>query len=362
MGRLTIADIAARAGVSKTTVSRVLNDRAEGVGAATRARIRAILDQTGFQPSAMARGLATGSSRSVGLIVPDVANPFDPLLISGAERTLNEAGYSLLLCNTGSDPAKQGECIRLLIDKRVDGVILDSVGLQAEAQVRLLEREGVPVVLLDCRIGRRAQRHGVFLDNRHGVRLAMEFLFRRPNRRLVFISGPPDASQSVERRESVEALAREWGLDGDRLTTLEGDFTIERGCRLMSEAIRGRGGRRPPPFNAVFAANDMMALGALKALRQAGVSVPGEVEVIGYDDIPFARLLDPPLSTVAQPTREMGAASAELLLRLIAGETPRPKTVVMKPRLVLRGTTLGAAPDAEASQSDSYQGANHAEL
>ncbi len=348
MGKLTIADIAAKAGVSKATVSRVLNDRADGVGADTRARIRAIVAATGFQPSALARGLKTGESRSIGLIVPDVTNPFHPLLVSGAEQTLSAAGYSLFLCNTGSDPAKQGAYVRTLIDKRVDGVILDSVGLRADAQVRLLEREAIPVVLLDCVVGRRGQRYGVFLDNRHGVREAMAFLFRRPDRRLVFISGPRNVSQSVERRRSVEALAREWGLGPDRLTTVEGDFTLERGCQLTGELVRDRGGR-PPPFNAVFAANDMMALGALKALRQAGASVPGEVEVMGYDDIPFARLIDPPLSTVAQPAREMGAASAELLLRLIAGEKPRRKTVEMKPVLVLRGTTR----DPEVFQAES---------
>ena len=356
MGKLTIADIAARAGVSKATVSRVLNDRAEGVGAETRAHVLAILAATGFQPSAMARGLKTGHSRSVGLIVPDVTNPFHPLLVSGAEQALSEAGYSLFLCNTGSDPAKQGDYVRVLIDKQVDGVILDSVGLHAEAQVRLLEREGIPVVLLDCVIGKRAERYGVFLDNRDGVRQAMEFLFRRPDRRLVFIGGPDNVTQSVERRQSVEALQREWRLGDDRLTILQGDFSLECGCALTAALLRPSG--RPPPFNAIFAANDMMALGALKALRQAGVATPGEVEVIGYDDIPFARLVDPPLTTVAQPAREMGAASAELLLKLIAGQPPRRKTVVMKPRLAPRGSTL----DTETFQSQSAQGANSAKL
>lgn len=356
MGQLTIADIAVRAGVSKATVSRVLNDRAEGVGAETRARIRAILEATGFQPSAMARGLKTGHSRSIGLIVPDVTNPFHPLLVSGAEQTLSAAGYSLFLCNTGSDPAKQGDTIRVLIDKRVDGVILDSVGLHAEAQVRLLERAGVPVVLLDCVIGRRAERYGVFLDNRDGVRQAMEFLFRRADRRLVFITGPDNVSQSIERRRSVEALKRAWRLGDDRLTILEGDFSLERGCALTGELVRLSG--RPLPFNAIFAANDMMALGALKALRQAGVATPDEVEVIGYDDIPFARLVDPPLTTVAQPAREMGAASAELLLALIAGQRPRRKTVVMKPQLAPRGSTLAT----ETFQSQPAQGADSAKL
>ncbi|MDR3373371.1 MAG: LacI family DNA-binding transcriptional regulator [Ancalomicrobiaceae bacterium] len=342
MSKLTISDIAARAGVSKATVSRVLNDRAEGVGPETRAHVRAILAETGFQPSAMARGLATGHSRSVGLIIPDVINPFHPLLVSGAEQALSAVGYSLFLCNTGSNGAKQGDYIRVLVDKRVDGVILDSVGFEAEAQVRLLEREGIPVVLLDCVIGDRASRYGVVLDNDHGVREAMEFLFRRPDRRLLYIGGPSDMSQSVDRRNSVERIAREWRLAGDQLTVLPGDFGLECGFRLVTELI-GKQSGRPFPFNGVFAANDMMALGVLKALRRAGVSVPGEVEVLGYDDIEFARLIDPPLSTVAQPALEMGAASAELLLRLINNDKPRRKTVVMKPRLILRGTTL--APD-----------------
>ena len=245
MGKLTIADIAARAGVSKATVSRVLNDRAEGVGAETRARVRAILDATGFQPSAMARGLKTGESQSVGFIIPDVTNPFHPQLVSGAEQALSDAGYSLFLCNTGSDAAKQGEYVRALIDKRVDGVILDSVGFQAEAQVRLLEREGIPVVLLDCVVGRRAERYGIFLDNRYGVRQAMEFLLRRQDRRLVFMSGPGDVSQSVDRREAVEALKREWGLGDDRLTILDGDFTLDCGCQLTAELICNWGARCP---------------------------------------------------------------------------------------------------------------------
>lgn len=339
MSKLTISDIAARAGVSKATVSRVLNDRAEGVGPKTRERVRAILQETGFQPSSVARGLATGQSRSIGLIIPDVINPFHPALVGGAEAALSAAGYSLFLCNTGSNGAKQGDYIRVLIDKRVDGVILDSVGFEAETQVRLLEREGIPVVLLDCVIGDRSSRYGVFLDNHHGVGEAMGFLFRRPDRRLLYIGGPPDVSQSVDRRDGVEAIARERSLGPDRLTILDGDFTLDCGCRLMKDLIKAAGGG-PLPFNGVFAANDMMALGVLKALRQAGIAVPDDVEVMGYDDIAFAHLIDPPLSTVAQPARDMGAASAELLLRLINGDKPRRKTVVMKPRLMLRGTTL----------------------
>lgn len=349
MNKLTIADIAARAGVSKTSVSRVLNNRTEGVGPETRERIRRILDETGFQPSGVARGLATGESRSIGLIIPDIGNPFYPLLVRGVETTLNAAGYGLFLCNSDRDVDKEAAYVRALIDKRVDGVILDSAGSECDCHLGRLEDERIPVVLLDRVIGRRSARHGVFVDNRRGARDAALHLFAAPDRRLVYLNGPSALSQSIERRAGVEVAMGELGVPPDRLRVVEGDFSLESGYRLISRLIAEEGGR--PSFNAVFAANDVMALGALRALRQAGLAVPGEVEVIGFDDIDIARMIDPPLSTVSQPTLEMGAAGAELLLRLIAGEKPRRKTVVMRPELELRGTT-SPIPNPQGERPD----------
>jgi LacI family transcriptional regulator len=349
MARPTISDIAKQAGVSKATVSRVLNNRPQGVGGPTRERIRKIMDDTGFHPSALARGLTTGQSRSVGLIIPDIANPFYPLLVSGAERALSAAGYSLFLCHSAGDVAKEGEAIRVLIEKGVDGVILDSAGSQSDAQVRTLEKAGIPVVLLDRVIGKRSSRYGVFLDNQLGARQAALHLLAREACRLIYINGPARLSQSVERRSGVEAALRDSGVAADRLRIVAGDFTLESGrCLTASliEAQRAAGADRRLAFNAIFAANDLMAIGALRALRQAGVAVPEEVEVIGFDDIEFARMTEPPLTTVAQPAQEMGAISAELLLRLVAGRRPRRKTVLTTPRLVLRGTTVARSASA----------------
>lgn len=349
MTRSTISDIAKQAGVSKSTVSRVLNNRPEGVGGPTRERIRKIMDETGFRPSAMARGLTTGQSRSVGLIIPDITNPFYPLLVSGAERALSEAGYSLLLCNSACDVKKEGEAIRVLIEKAVDGVILNSAGSASDAQARTLESVGIPIVLLDRVIGNRSSRYGVFVDNQLGAREAALHLLAREACSLVYINGPAQLSQSIERLSGVEAALREMGVAPDRLRILAGDFTLESGWRLTAsliEAQRAERSDRRLAFNAIFAANDLMAIGALRALRQAGLAAPDDVEVIGFDDIEFARMAEPPLSTVAQPAQEMGAMSAELLLRLIAGQKPRRKTVLMTPRLVLRGTTRARAASA----------------
>jgi LacI family transcriptional regulator len=336
--KITIADIAEKAGVSKATVSRVLNDRPEGVGRETRERIQAILRETGFQPSGVARGLATGKSRSVGLIIPNIANPFYPLLVRGVEEALNRSGYSLFLCNSGCDIVKEKEHVRILMEKGVDGIIVDSAESDCDCQLELLEERGVPFVLLDRLIEGRPNQVGVFVDNRQGARLAAEHLCARADCRLVFLNGPPDLSQSKLRRAGVEDVWRARGLPASALTIIDGDYSLEGGYQLTDGLLTG-GSNGKLPFNALFACNDLMAVGAVRALKQRGIRVPEQVEVIGFDDIELARFVEPPLSTVSQPALEMGARSVELLLRLIAGKRPRPKTLVLMPRLVLRETT-----------------------
>lgn len=336
--KMTIADIAKRAGVSKATVSRVLNERPEGVGAETRARIRQILSETGFQPSGVARGLATGRSRSVGLIIPDITNPFHPLLVRGVEDVLSRAGYSLFLCNAARDIVKEKEYVRVLLEKGVDGVILNSAESDCDCQLELIEARGVPVVLLDRVIEGETPRVGVFVDNREGARQAADHLFSRADCRLLFLNGPADLSQSVQRLAGVVDVLQARGLPPDQLTVLHGDYSIDSGFRLTGDWLDRAGGVKPP-FSALFACNDLMAVGALRALKRRGIRVPDEVEVIGFDDIELAELVDPPLSTVSQPALEMGAQSAERLLRLIEAKAERPETVVLMPRLILRGTT-----------------------
>lgn len=343
--KITIADIAEKAGVSKATVSRVLNNRPEGVGKETRERIQAIVRETGFQPSGVARGLATGKSRTVGLIIPDIANPFFPLLVRGVEVALSKAGYSLFLCNSACDIMKEKDYVQLLMEKGVDGIILDSAESDCDCQLELLEKKGVPFVLLDRNIRGRDGSVGVFFDNHLGARLAALHFFAHAEGSLLFINGPAEVSPFAMRLEGIAEVMREKGVPADRLKVVTGDFSLEHGYRLTIEALaeaRGEGGFR---FNSVFTSNDMMAIGAVRALKDNGLRVPEDVEVIGFDDIEIARLVDPPLSTISQPGLEMGARSAELLLRMIEGKRPRPKTLVMKPGLVQRGTTR--APSKE---------------
>ncbi|MFH2115797.1 MAG: LacI family DNA-binding transcriptional regulator [Spirochaetota bacterium] len=361
--KTTIADMAKKAGVSTATISRVLNDRAEGVGAQTRARIKALIEETGFQACGVARGLATGKSRSVGLIIPDIANPFFPPLVRGIEDALQARGYSLFLCDSDRDMQKEKSHLRVLLEKRVDGILLSSTISGFDGRFRDLDERGVPYVLLDRVIDSDKAGGQVYLDNRKGARLAVEYLVAGGARRLLFINGPEELSISRLRREGVEEAFRqttagyghridkgtgsepESGLDpaGKPVTEpvsllyREGDYTVAGGEAVV-EAILGAPGQRLP-FDAIFAGNDLMAIGALRACKRHRIRIPQQVQIIGFDDIELARLVEPPLSTIAQPTFEMGIAGAQLLLRLMDGEKPRRRTLVMEPRLVVRKTT-----------------------
>ncbi len=336
--KITISDIARQAGVSKATVSRVLNNRAEGVGPKTRQRILDIIQETAFQPSGFARGLATGRSATVGVIIPDIVNPYYSLLVRGAEDTLKKSGFSLFLCNSDHDITKEKEYVIKLIERGVDGLILDSAVSDCDCQLDLLDEKNIPYVLIDRMIDGRVKYPGVYVDNREGGRLAAAYLFAEPGCRVLFINGPLDYSQSKDRQAGVEDMRVEKNLSPDSVIIRYGDFSIESGFRLTAEMIN-RKETNEYPFTAIFSANDLMAIGAIRALKQANISVPDQVEVIGFDDIELAALIEPPLSTVSQPALEMGSQSAGMLINMMKGKKLRQKTITLQTKLTLRGTT-----------------------
>jgi LacI family transcriptional regulator len=339
--KMTLADIAQRAGVSKATASRVINGRTDGASPETRRRILDLVEETGYRLSAVARGLATGKSQSVGLIIPDITNPFHPQLVRGAEDVLARAGYSLFLCNSDADLAKEKQYVQVLLEKGVDGVIINSAASDCDCQLELLEAAGVPYVVLDRIIEGHPDSYGVFLDNREGARLAAWHLLSSPDCRLLYLNGPAGHSQSRLRRAGVEDALSQLSLSPNCLLVAPGDYSLESGGRLVAEILDEAGftaGGATLPFNAIFACNDLMAIGAMREFKRRRIAVPEQVRVVGFDDIELASLVEPPLSTVSQPTFEMGTRSAELLLRLIAGHKPRQRILTLKPSLVLRGS------------------------
>ncbi len=333
--KTTISDIARQAGVSKATVSRVLNDHAEGVGPETRARIKALIAETGFHPCGVARGLATGKSRSVGLVIPDIANSFFPPLVRGVEEALRQRGYSLFLCDSDRDVQKEKDNLRVLLEKRVDGILLSSTISDYDGRLDPLHERGVPYVLLDRIIDARGAGVQVYVDNRKGARMAMEYLLRGGCRRPLFLNGEEGLSISRLRRAGVEDACRQAGAPVCAYQA--GDYTLAGAEALVDSLLDASSGSLP--FDAVFAGNDMMAVGALRSLKRHGRRVPEDVEIIGFDDVEIARLVEPALTTIAQPAFAMGAAGAELLLRLIDGEKPRKRSRIMEPTLVVREST-----------------------
>lgn len=334
---VTIGDIARMAGVSLATVSRVVNHKSEGVGAETRQRIQALIAEHGYEPSAVARGLATGKSRTLGLVVPDIADPFFPLLIKGAEAALGGTGYGLLLCDSDQSFAKELDHLRLLGEKRIDGVILNTTDSTQDFQLEFLDRKGIPYVLLDRMVPSRSLSPGVYTDNRLGGALAAGFLLEGGVKNLLFLNGPRDLALSQLRLDGVTDAFEKHSRDDKKLTVAYGDYSVASGEELVHRLWLEAG--RTWPFDALFAASDRMAVGAIRALKRQGIRVPQDVEVAGFDDIEMAGLVAPSLTTVAQPAREMGRLSVQLLKELAEGRNPEKKIWNLEPQLVVREST-----------------------
>jgi LacI family transcriptional regulator len=332
---ITIADVAARAGVSKTTVSRVLNGRGE-LDAATEARVRRVIDELGYVPSARAVSLARGRTGVIGMLVPSLTWPWTGQVLQGAVDTVESAKYGLMLftCNQGDGSMRQ---FASQVDARAfDGLLV----IEPEGTldyITELHGAGLPVVLIDDRES-RPQFPSVVTTNRAGGRQAARHLLELGRRRPVVVSGTPGFGCVTERTEGFAEAFAEAGFPLPAEALFDGDFTVESGRAAVARAVAGG-----VEFDAVFAHNDLSAAGAMQALREAGRVVPEDVAVVGFDDVDLALLTMPPLTTVRQPLREMGALAARMLLARLAGEPFPTEPVVIPTDFVVRGST---APQA----------------
>ncbi|TCL65899.1 LacI family transcriptional regulator [Hydrogenispora ethanolica] len=332
----TIKDIARLANVSKATVSRVINNKSEGVGEETKQKILRIIEELNYRPSLLARGLVTKRTHSLGLIIPDITNPFFPQLARGAEDTAAKHGYSLFLCNSDNSPEKEQRYIEAFIEKRIDGVMLaSSISKSAiQSQIQLLKSVDIPFTLLDRYLEGSEPETGVFLDNQAGAYQATDYLLKNGHRRIVFVAGPLGVMTSWYRFQGFQMAHYDNGVEIDYSLVMEGDYQLSSGKELVERLIEAE-----LEFTAIFAGNDMMAIGALKALQSRGIKIPETVEVIGFDNIELSSLVEPALTTVAQPTYEMGVKGAQMLIRVIEGEGIPERNVYLKPELLFRATT-----------------------
>jgi LacI family transcriptional regulator len=330
-----VRDVAALARVSVGTVSNVLNNR-ERVGRDTRDRVESAMLSLGFVPSRAAGQLRSRRSELIGVIVPDVGNPFWASVLRGVETVADEAGLTMVVGSTHQDPNRQRHLLRVLESQGVDGLVIAPI-VDLAADWAPFEDRRFGVVTLE-RQSIDSPGAWVSLDNVEGARLAMGHLIDLGHRRIALVNGPSSVSWCAERREGAVLAISERGLDASDVLVevVVSDLTVAEGAAAVVPLLEGR------LVSAVMCANDMLALGALLAMQERGLRVPADVALVGYDDADFAPALNPPLTTVRQPSFDMGVAAARLLLR--ASTRSPGEHVDFEPRLVVRGSSAPAAP------------------
>lgn len=340
----SIKDIARAAGVSHSTVSRALGD-SPLISAATRARIQRLAAEMGYSPDAGARGLVRGRTCTVGVVVTTIADPFSAEVVEGIEDVAYAHGYAVLLAASQDEPEREIVAVEMLRSQRVAAVIVTSSRVGALHQERL-GAAGVPVILLNSH-SRQLTPHtlSVRVDDVHGGRLATEHLLALGHRRIAHVLGPAGHSPSVDRLAGYRAALEDAGVPFDPALVFAGTGRPMGGEEALAALLALTD--RP---TAVFCYNDMTAVGLLRAARLAGLSVPGDLAVVGFDDIPFAAYTAPALTTIAQPKFEMGQRAMRMALSLMAGaEGDGARNVILAGRLVARESTAGGlqAPAGE---------------
>ncbi len=336
-GRHTITDVARAAGVHPSTVSRALHRADLPLRPETRRRVLAAVERLGYRPSALARSLRLRRTLTLGMLVPDITNPFFPPVIKGAEDAAQARGYNLILCNTEDLPEREATYLAVLRERQVDGLLIASSRM-SDRVITALRRDGFPFVLVN-RSARGAEL-AVTVDNRAGAGAAIAHLASLGHRRIGHLAGPQMTTTGVERAAGVRAALRRHGLAAEPGLWVESEaYSEEAGYR----AARWLLVREDPP-TAIFGANDLIALGALRAAREAGLRVPQDVSLVGFNDIPQAELLEPALTTVRVPQYEMGEAAARMLIARLEGGAIAERRIVLEVVLVVRAST--AAPRA----------------
>ncbi|RCG18600.1 LacI family transcriptional regulator [Streptomyces diacarni] len=329
----TISDVARAAGVSPATVSRVFNG---GRVTAERAqRVREAADTLGFSPNRVARSLRTQRASVIGLLIPDIANPFFTALARGVEDAAQRTNLSVVLCNTDEDVDKERRYLDVALAEHMAGLVVAAAS-RRRTDLSAAAQRGMPVVAVDRR-PRAAEVDAVMVDNQHGAEDATAHLIERGYRRIACVTGPAGASTSEDRLAGYRAALRDADVPDEwiRAHTRHADFRVEGGYTAMKELLA-----LDVPPDAVFIANNLMTVGALRALREAGVAPPG-FGILSFGDVPWASLVHPSLSTVHLPAYDLGEAAATLLQERIAGSAKPLQTVVLRTSLEPRNSTAG---------------------
>jgi len=349
-----LRDVARAAGVHVATASRALNDEtASMLSAATVERVRQAAEALGYRVNGMARALKTRRSLAIGMLVPDITNPFFPPVVRGAEDSLAKAGYSLVLANTDNDDQRARREVRIMLEGRVDGLLL-AMARRRDPLVAELFAGPVPVVL----VNRTVDHVGAFAvvpDDHAGAVLAVEHLYALGHRRIAHVAGPQTTSTGARRLAGFTHAAQSLGIDAAwieaaRFNELEGARaadTLLGGASASANANASADAGEQPRPTAIVAANDLLALGVLDVAARQGLACPADLSVVGFNDMPFVDRLQPPLTTLRVAEYDLGYRAAALLLERLDRPERRAETLLLTPELIVRGST--APPPAPVS-------------
>lgn len=322
----SIREVARLANVSPATVSRVINGTAN-VDSEKRERVLRAISETGFVPNEVARSLYKKSARTIGLIVPSIENPFFTQLANVIEKTADDNGYRLLLCNTDNAVEKEKTMIQMLTSMNADGIIITTSNEEVREYIDLCN---IPIVITDRRLEKVLSCDYVHCDHQEGGRLAMEHLMECGCKNIVCVRGPQYISSAKARFEGYQQVCREHGI---KEQVIDCDYDFDEGLEMTERLLE-----LYPDVDGIIACNDMVAISAYKVLHKRGISVPGQVQLVGFDNINLASLITPELTTIAQPVEEIGRKAAELIIKRDKGDNEK-REYIFNAKLIKRETT-----------------------
>src|SRR5277367_2015158 len=324
----SIYDVAKMSRVSVFTVSAVINNKSH-VGKKLRERVEEAIRRLSYRPNLVARSLAKQRTHTIGMIVSDIANPFFPMVVRGAEDAAQRQGYNLLLCNSDDSLVKEESSIELLLSKRVDGILLTKAAEDFRPSVRqMIKQMNIPFVLV-MRTYPKLTKDAVITDDYQGAYDAVSHLARSGRRRIGLVGGPLKVSNAVARFEGFRDALKAEGLAYDPELVIEGDYRIDSGFRAGHALLS----HRP---DGVYVANHLMTIGLLKAAEQMGVTCPEDFGLVSFDDYPWLGVFRPRLTTVELPKHQLGSEAAELLIRRISGDRSKAGVTKLQPELRIR--------------------------
>jgi len=330
---ITISEVAKEANVSRATVSHVINNT-RFVSEETRQRVEQAINELGYRPNVLARSLRLGETLTLGLILPDSSNTFFAEIGRSIETAAFESGYNVIFCNSDEDPDKESLYIDILTKKQVDGIILVPTCRHCDA-IQSLKKLQIPIVLVDRELT-DLTLDTVLVDNLMGGLIATRYLVSLGHQRIACIAGPSSTNPSAQRLQGYQQALKEAGIPFDESLVRIGEFSALSGWSMGNDLLS-----MAEPPTAIFACNDMMAIGLLRAAHEKGVRVPNDMALIGFDDIEPVSFTNPPLTTIAQPKIEMSNKATQLLIQRIKNPQRDHQYEILPVSLVVRGSCVG---------------------